>query len=57
MKKRTYTERKNAAREKSLRELAEFRGDEYFSTIAEIRAARRAYRYGLVREFRENAII
>lgn len=57
MKKGTYTERKNAAREKSLRELAEWRGNEHFSTLAEIRAARRAHHFGLVREFRTRGII
>ena len=57
MKKKTYTEQKNAARENSLRELAEWRGNEHFSTLAAIRAARRAHRYGLVREFRTRGII
>lgn len=57
MKKRTYTERKNAAREKSLRELAEWYGNEHLSALAAIRAARRAHRYGLVREFRARGIV
>ena len=33
MEKRTYTEKKNAAREKSLRELAEWRNNEHFSRL------------------------